>query len=273
MPSPVNNPQFQAFANHSVLSQPNTIQPGQGRQFISHEEMGVAETISTRSHMRDADIGFDPITGMRRNAQQRTAKASRREVMNVLLRGVRRSGSMARSISFQGLRGLGAVDCSAFNPASLTQDQRDAYTGLLLSVVARPDAFTHLAAAGAQCWFQHLQRVATEKLDVSPIAAEVAAGLVAAGTLAPDMASAPSVLALISTVTAAGGVTTAKRALQLAKCGAAITAAGGWAQYATAWSESGCMAKAWYENPLYLGGGAALIIGAVWFATRKKKAS
>lgn len=251
-----------------MLSQPNTIRPGQGQRFLSAEEMRAGDIISARTYMDNAQVGFDPVTGLRRHAQQRTNAASRREVMNTLLRGVRRSGSMARSISF---RGLGAVDCSTFSASKMSQPQIDAMTGLLLSVLSRADAFEHLNAAGAQCWMQHVNGIAMKNLDVLPIAADVVSALRAEGLLPGNVPEQPLIFA-VSTVLAAGGVKTVKRAVALAKCGAAITAVGGWAQYETLWASSPCMTKSWYENPLYLGGGAAVLIGAVWFATRKKKA-
>lgn len=271
MRSPVDNPQFQVLANSSVLMQPNTIRPGQGQRFLSTDELRAEDVITTPVHMRNAEYGYRPVSNIRHNAQQRTNNASRREVMNVLLHGVRRSGSTARSAQFYGTRGLGAVDCSTFNFNALSQEQRDAMVGLMLSVLGRQDAFTHLSAAGAECWFQYLNTVAQAKPEVSPIAAETIAALVAAGVVSPDLTATPSTLGLVSTILVASNLTT-KRAVELAKCGAAITAVGGWAQYATLWAESDCMAKSWYENPWYLGGGAAVIIGAVWFATRKKKA-
>jgi hypothetical protein len=193
------------------------------------------------------------------------------------------SGSFARTMTVGRLgttNPWGNTDCSSFTPTAMSPEQTDAMTALFLSMqgVAQGQepgirlltALGHVVAARAQCLYQHVNAAAST-LPESPIAQAVVDAMVAGGYLpAANSAQAkPHISGYLTT----GGVTTVERAMELVACGKAITDASGWGQYETLWASSDCMAKSWYENPWYLGAGAVAIIGAVWFATRKKKAS
>jgi LPXTG-motif cell wall-anchored protein len=195
------------------------------------------------------------------------------------------SGSFARTMTVGRLgnplqEAWGNTDCSSFTLTAMSPEQTDAMTALFLSMqgVAQGQepgiryltALGHVMAARAQCLYQHLNAAAST-LPESPIAQAVVDAMVAGGYLSAS--NAATAKPYISADLTAGGVTTVERAMELVACGKAITDANGWGQYETLWASSACMTKSWYENPWYLGAGAAAIIGAVWFATRKKKAS
>jgi hypothetical protein len=252
------------------MQQPLTIQSGQGSNILTPAEMLAASARSSGGNQRTVDVGFDPITGMKINAQQAFVERNQRHLMTQMLSGIRRSGSTARSIRPR-LRGLGAVDCSTANVTQWSTDQTDV---LMAAVLANHggELFPVLAAVGdaGVCWFQHIMAMPTPSPDAFAAALNILTALQADGFVTSADPTLPATYQFLAQFVVMHGLT-AKRAVKLANCGLAMNKANGWSSFGTTWPEL-CPDVKWYENPLYLGAGAAVIIGAVWFATRKKKA-
>jgi len=176
----------------------------------------------------------------------------------------------------RGLGAFGAVDCSAFSPEKLSRVQLDAVAGYILSMLNQPGAAaaqylaTVPAAMQLDCWAQRVNQVVSQRAPDSGLGMAAAAALKEQGLATPY--STAQLTPLLTALTAIFDLHSVEQVIKLAKCGAVITGLNGWARYQELWAESACMPRSWYENPWYLGGISAVVIGAVWFATRKKKA-
>lgn len=267
--APPNSQRYVDMADLVAMRQPLTIQAGQGSNVLTPAEMLAASARSSGGNQRTVDVGFDPITGMKVDAQQAFVERNQRALMTQMLSGIRRSGSTARSIRPR-LRGLGAVDCSTANVTQWSADQTDVLMAAVLSNHGG-ELLPVLAAVGdaGVCWFQHIMAMPTPSPDAFAAALNILTALQADGFVTSADPTLPATYQFLAQFVVMHGLT-AKRAVKLANCGLAMNKANGWSSFGTTWSEL-CPDVKWFENPLYLGVGAAVIIGAVWFATRKKK--
>lgn len=254
----------QQDANAVAVIEPLTIQSNQHRGFLNADMRDFEAARGAGRGARNARIAAgDPVARMRRSDQASFVGQSREEIMTMMLHGIRRSGSMARSIQ---TRGLGAVDCSSIPPSAWQGAQADAFMAFMFSTAGLPERTAlQNAIPGLGCY----ARFVLDRVDGSLTnqAQEIAVALKSAGAMVDPTDS--GLLSSLTGLVAAHGLTP-KRAVELYNCGVAITKSAGWGDYATSWSNSDCM-RSWYENPWYLGAGAAVLIGAVWFATKKKR--
>lgn len=211
----------------------------------------------------------NPMISKKAAYQRLAAQESQAHILTQVLHGIRQSGSTARTAR---ISGLGAVDCAPLmNPGAWAGAQADVHMALtFVAAGSGSNALSKMASTGVGVCFLSMASSVVPTSNDAATGAQIYQALRANGVWGE--VGENEGIAILSRFVAAFKLTPS-RALELLACARDMDAINGWANYGETWKETACGgAVTWYENPLYLGIGAAALIGAVWFATRKKKA-